>query len=170
MCSCFCCCGCFSAVELELSPNYATQRWQRPACADPDPDPVPVPDPYQTRAETQLYCPVALWGPISIYISCSSPGRGQQTLFEILFMLDFCASMTFELPCLWLPVFTHTHTLFYTLYICVCMLFFLAMPQAKHRHICCLKLQADAVLYWDFFLSIYTMSRTGRLCQHLFSK
>lgn len=104
--------------------------------------------------QSYCQCPVALW----------SSGRGQQTLFEI-FMLDFCASMTFELPCLWLPVVTHTrtHTLGHTcvlvlmrslLYVCILVfLYVFYAPGPRPSYICCLKLQADAFVQ-QHFLSI----------------
>jgi len=92
----------------------------------------------------------------------SSPdwGRGQQTLFQILFMLDFCASMTFELPCLWLPVFTrtphiyalythtHSHTLLSHTHVFFCCISTYATGKT---HICCHKLQADAFLSTEIF-------------------
>jgi len=85
--------------------------------------------------------------------------RGQQTLFEI-FMLDFCASMTFELPCLWLPVFTHT-----CLYLYLC---FMSVLKDTRRSVCIfLHARAHMLHQWISDIYVWFLTPPGKTTQTL---
>lgn len=124
MCSCFCCCSCFSAVELELSPNYATQRWTlsvvlRAQCRH---RPSPRPRPDQTRVYSYSYCPVALWGPISIPIPIAALAGASKHYLKYYLCLTFAPQWLLNclaFGCQFLHTH-HTHTHCYAL-MCMCV-------------------------------------------------